>query len=135
MIGILVTGHGEFPSGISSTVKMFFEDTTGYRYVDFKEGMNLMAYQDMVIEQIRELKKENSAVLIITDLFGGTPFNQAMMVAQEENYVDVITGLCLPVLMEAMMLRESATNTKDLIASLQETFITSFIDGNNLLNK
>ena len=94
-----------------------------------------MAYQDMVIEQIRELKKENSAVLIITDLFGGTPFNQAMMVAQEENYVDVITGLCLPVLMEAMMLRESATNTKDLIASLQETFITSFIDGNNLLNK
>ena len=35
-------------------------------------------------------------VLVFTDLLGGTPFNQSMMIAQDVDNVEVLTGTNLP---------------------------------------
>ena len=40
---------------------------------------------------------------------GGTPFNQAMMISQEIDNVEVVTGANLPMLLELVLTRDGST--------------------------
>ncbi len=42
------------------------------------------------------MREECDGVLVFTDLLGGTPFNQSMMIAQDVDNVEVLTGTNLP---------------------------------------
>ena len=41
---------------------------------------------------ITAMREECDGVLVFTDLLGGTPFNQSMMIAQDVDNVEVLTG-------------------------------------------
>ena len=41
MKGIIVTGHGNFASGIESTMKLIMGEQEKIAFIDFKEGMTL----------------------------------------------------------------------------------------------
>jgi PTS system mannose-specific IIA component len=53
--------------------------------------------------------QQGSGVLILTDMFGGTPSNLAMtFLAQDANPVEVITGVNLPMLIKLASLTDDA---------------------------
>ena len=58
-------------------------------------------------------------MLVFTDLLGGTPFNQSMMIAQDVDNVEVLTGTNLPMVIELLFLRGNAT-----LAELGEQAVT-----------
>ncbi|MDY6951004.1 MAG: PTS fructose transporter subunit IIA, partial [Thermodesulfobacteriota bacterium] len=60
---------------------------------------------------------EGDGVLILTDMFGGTPSNLSLSFL-EEGRIDVLTGVNLPVLIRAAKMRKD-NSLSDLAESIQ----------------
>lgn len=105
MIGLLVTGHGNFGSGITSAVDLIAGKQENYQYVDFLPTYNL---DDLDREMRKALDnlKDCSGVLILCDLLGGTPFNKAAEISTQMQNVNVVAGTNLSMMLEVTMTRK-----------------------------
>ena len=71
MTGIIVTGHGHFPTGLLSAIALVAgrpENTAG---VDFPEGCSPSDLKEAMIGSVKALEGEE--ILILADLVGGSP--------------------------------------------------------------
>lgn len=105
MIGIVITGHGHFPSGILSAVELVAGKPENVVCIDFTSGQSSDELKEALTHGIVALEGED--VLILADLVGGTPFNMSAMVKQElsEKNIRLIAGLNMPALVEAVFSR------------------------------
>jgi PTS system mannose-specific IIA component len=74
--------------------------------------------------QLKMLKK-NGEVLVLTDMFSGSPFNAAVSLMQHYTFFH-ITGINLPVLLEILMSRETsgaAELCEDILSRAKDTII------------
>jgi PTS system N-acetylgalactosamine-specific IIA component len=121
MIGIIVTGHGEFASGLTSGLKLLAGETEYYEAVDFKAEDSTELLTEKLKEGIRRLK-DCEAVAVLADLTGGSPFNMASrlkMSSIHEN-MEVIGGINLPLALHAYMSRGMISDIRELLdASLE----------------
>lgn len=83
------------------------------------EGDQAASYGEDLRAAITAMREECDGVLVFTDLLGGTPFNQAMMIAQDVDNVEILTGTNLPMVIELLFLRGNAT-----LAELGEQAVT-----------
>jgi PTS system mannose-specific IIA component len=73
-----------------------------------------------LIEKAVKEQDQGQGVLIITDMFGGTPSNISLSFLQEGR-IEVLTGASLPMLLRAFHLRERADmSLKDLAFDTKE---------------
>ena len=93
-------------------------DQPAFTVVPF-EGDQAASYGEDLRAAITAMREECDGVLVFTDLLGGTPFNQAMMIAQDVDNVEVLTGTNLPMVIELLFLRGNAT-----LAELGEQAVT-----------
>lgn len=105
MTGIIVTGHGHFPTGILSAVALVAgkpENTAG---VDFEEGNSSADLKEAMTKAIESL--EGDEILILADLVGGTPFNTAAALKAErtDKKLKVVAGVNMAALVEAVFSR------------------------------
>ncbi len=117
MIGVLVTTHGNLGSELIKAAELIRGSLKGIVHVsvDQKKGV-----EDLKKEISTAIKKldQGQGVLILTDLFGGTPSNISLSFLKEGK-VEVITGVNLPMLLklpdirEGMQLQEFARLIKD----------------------
>ena len=105
MIGIIVTGHGHFASGIQSAVGVITGEERQMAYVDFTESMSA---DDLNSELCKAVDRVDSGegVLFLTDIPGGSPFQQSATVATRLKLADVVCGTNLIMATEACMARE-----------------------------
>jgi PTS system mannose-specific IIA component len=101
MIGILVLTHGELALQFVNTARLI-----GLRSEEKVAGLSIDPGDapDMLRDQVAQAIKTvngGSGVLILTDLFGGTPTNLSLSFL-EEGKVEVVTGLNLPMLIKAI---------------------------------
>lgn len=101
-IGIVIASHGEFAAGIHQSGSMIFGEQEKVQVVTFmpSEGPDdLYAKFKNAIEQF----DTEDEVLVLADLWSGSPFNQASRVAAEnpDRKFAIITGLNLPMLIQA----------------------------------
>lgn len=125
MIGILITGHGDFAKGLLSSLNMIAGEQEQIHAISFDENENLEGYQAKVTEAIDTLLVETKGVVVCADLLGGTPFRTAMLSSVGYANVEVITGTNLPMLLESTVLRytDSATALANLIVENGKTGI------------
>ena len=73
------------------------------------------------LEILNSVKKVDSGngVVVLTDMFGGTPSNLAISVMENEK-IEVVAGVNLPMLIKMMSIREK-TKLKELIKISQES--------------
>ena len=96
MIGIIVAGHGNFPTGIMSAVSLIAGNPEHIKAVDFVKGMSS-----------QELKQKLEEQMVMTDLLGGTPFNVASGIKTESGKsIKVLAGTNLAMAVEAIFSRE-----------------------------
>ena len=93
-------------------------DQPAFTVVPF-EGDQAASYGEDLRAAITAMREECDGVLVFTDLLGGTPFNQSMMIAQDVDNVEVLTGTNLPMVIELLFLRGNAT-----LAELGEQAVT-----------
>jgi PTS system mannose-specific IIA component len=107
MIGLVIVTHG----GLALEFRNALEHIVGRQ--SQIETVSIGAEDDMTArraEILAAVKRCNSGsgVIILTDMFGGTPSNLAISVMDEAN-VEVIAGTNLPILVKLASLRAEAT--------------------------
>ncbi len=101
-IGIIIASHGEFAAGIHQSGQMIFGEQEKVQVVTFmpSEGPDdLYAKLNAAVDSF----DADDEVLVLADLWSGSPFNQASRVAGErpDRKFAIITGLNLPMLIQA----------------------------------
>ncbi len=101
-IGIVIASHGKFAEGIHQSGSMIFGDQEKVQVVTFmpNEGPDdLYAHFNDAIATF----DADDEVLVLADLWSGSPFNQAsrLMGENPDRKMAIITGLNLPMLIQA----------------------------------
>ena len=120
MIGLLVTGHANFASGITSSVNLIAGEQEAYRYVDFLPTYSLEDLSRELGKAMDDLK-DCESILVFADLVGGTPFRTAVEVGYPRGNVTVIGGSNLPMLLEVAMARKFEEDVEELTKTALET--------------
>ncbi len=112
MIGIVIISHGNLAAGFYSSLELFFGDEiTQLEYC-------CLAAEDKPEDFSKELNNaikkvdDGSGVIILADLFGGTPANRALYEISDS--VKVVTGVNLAMLLELITLRISLESVADI---------------------
>lgn len=109
---IILVSHGSFSKGLYQTMEMVLGPQEKLSYVGLYPEQGV----DILKENIEnELKKadEGEELLILTDLFYGSPFNA---VVQLMNTYDVyhMTGINVPLLMEILIMRSNGKTAEEI---------------------
>ena len=104
MIGIVLTGHGNFASGLSSSLKLIVGIPENFRSVDFLPEDSIEELTGKIEAAMEELHACDQ-LLVLTDLEGGSPYNVATKLRMQKGLdkIAVVAGTNLPCLIEASM--------------------------------
>ena len=121
MIGFILTGHGQFSNGLKSALDMVAGDQPAFQIVPF-EGSEAATYGDDLRAAITAMRAEcEEGVIVFVDLLGGTPFNQSMMIANDVDKLEIVTGTNLPMVIELLFARNGVTD----VTALAEQAVTA----------
>ncbi|MHB9781309.1 PTS sugar transporter subunit IIB [Streptococcus sp. 10F2] len=101
-IGIIIASHGEFAAGIHQSGSMIFGDQEKVQVVTFMPSEGPDDLYAKFNDAVAAFDAEDE-VLVLADLWSGSPFNQASRVMGEnpDRKFAIITGLNLPMLIQA----------------------------------
>ncbi len=131
MIGILVVTHEDLGEALIKTAKSIIQketDDLSAISIDIKEEPRKLMQK--IKDGIKKVNK-GSGVLILTDMFGGTPSNLSYSFLKEGE-LEVISGVNLPILIKALNMREK-TKLEDMAAALEDYGKTSIALASNIL--
>ncbi len=134
MIGIIVISHGNFADELISAVNFVLSGKPAIKMV----GMNLDttidfdAFKKELKRTIKKVDKGNG-VLLVTDMFGGTPSNISLTFL-EENKVEVISGVNLPMLIKLATISED-TSLSDSVEIAEKAGRDNIIVASKLIKK
>lgn len=103
MIGFVVVTHGNLAVELISTAEMIVGKIEGIKAVPISHNLSQEDAREEISSAIKSVDK-GEGVLILTDLFGGTPSNLSISFL-EENKVEVVTGVSLPMLVKLSNVR------------------------------
>ena len=115
MIGLILTGHGQFAVGVGQALEMIAGKQAAYRVVPFLESEPMEALENNLRNAMAELQEETEGIVVFADLLGGSPFKAAMLASVDFENVEVVVGTNLPMLIEIAMLREFAASAQDVV--------------------
>ncbi|MCH3962564.1 MAG: PTS sugar transporter subunit IIA [Solobacterium sp.] len=124
MIGIVVTGHGNFGTGLASSVKLIAGEPEKFIPVDFVEGMSSEDLEAKYRDAFEQLKDCEGGILVFTDLIGGSPFKisaELSVTLADAYHIAILSGTNLGMLIEASMSRQFADDADALADSIVNT--------------
>ena len=127
MVGVMITGHGEFPTGALTAVKLVAGVSENIVAVNFREGMSSEELKANMQKVMIEMPYDE--ILVLADLPGGTPFRTAaeLKMALPEKQIRVVSGANLPCMVEAAF-SSSFMGLDELTADVIENGKENFID-------
>ena len=107
MLGLLVVTHGEVAKELVASVRKIVGQIQNLEAVsiDWNDDVDESTRR---IEQARERVDEGQGVLLLTDMFGGTPTNLALSML-EPGKLEIVTGVNLPMLIKFANLGQDVT--------------------------
>lgn len=105
MTGIIIVAHDELSYAIVRTASMIFGDTQNVVAVNFKPGEGIESLAEKVEAAYNSLNGCSGAV-IMTDIFGGTPMNASLFMSSKHKDVELICGVNVPMVLEALNNRD-----------------------------
>ena len=120
-IGIIIASHCEFAAGIHQSGSMILGDQEKVQVVTFMPSEGPDDLYAKFNDAVAAFDAEDE-VLVLADLWSGSPFNQASRVMGEnpERKFAIITGLNLPMLIQAYTERmmDSAASVETVAANI-----------------
>jgi len=129
MVGIVVVTHGELAKELIAAVNFVLSSNPSVKMegVCLDPGREFETFKQEIKSAIKKVKKKDG-VLLVTDMFGGTPSNISLTFL-EDNNIEVISGVNLPMLLklatmsdkvkleEAVKIAEAAGRDNIIVAS------------------
>ncbi|MEZ4549149.1 MAG: PTS fructose transporter subunit IIA [Desulfobacterales bacterium] len=118
MIGIVIVAHGLLADVLVETATTIIT----------KKPESVVSVSLDLAEPVDKLRKKvstsiksvdsNKGILILTDMFGGTPSNLSYTFL-EEGRIEVISGVNLPVLLKAINIREKDMDLQQMAKTIE----------------
>lgn len=107
MVGLLLVSHGRIAESFLEVSLEIVGPVKGVQVVSLAEPID----EEKVMEDIQKARKEideGDGILILTDMFGGTPANLCFSLL-EDPMVEVLTGMNLPMILQILSSRKDAS--------------------------
>ncbi len=104
MIGLVIVTHGDLAKEFRSALEHIVGAQTQLETVSIGPEDDMTARRKEIICAV-EKTQSGDGVVILTDMFGGTPSNLAISV-MDEVPVEVIAGINLPILVKLASIRD-----------------------------
>jgi mannose PTS system EIIA component len=114
VIGVVVVTHGQLATELVNAAEMIVGDLPQFTAVSIGWHDDVNDAREDIAQAIERVRGDEG-VLLLTDMFGGTPSNLGMTFLQTDR-LEVITGVNLPMLIKLANLKKSA----NLLAVAQE---------------
>ena len=105
MIGIVIVTHSQLGDALIEAAEFIIgkrPEALVSVSIDLSESADVLRAK--IAEGIKAVRSEDG-VLILTDMFGGTPSNLSYSFL-EEGHIEVISGVNLPILIQAVNIRK-----------------------------
>jgi len=114
LVGVVVVTHGQLATELVNAAEMIVGELSGFVAVSIGWHDDVETAREAIAAAIRRVARP-AGVIVLTDMFGGTPANLGLPFLAEQQ-VEVITGVNLPMLIKLASLRRSS----DLLAVAKE---------------
>jgi mannose PTS system EIIA component len=118
MVGLVVAAHGRLADELVHTAEQIVGSIPAIRTCSIEAGASPDAIRSTMLEAVRQIDS-GEGVIVLADLFGGTPCNQSLTLCQKRK-LEVITGVNLPMLLKANSLRREPMALVDLAIALTQ---------------
>ena len=132
MIGLILVAHGEIATSLLDATSKICGPPHGVRAITLGDPIDEQALLKRILDARKELD-QGDGVLILTDMFGGTPSNICFSLLQERA-VEVLTGMNLPMIVKLMTLRQEK-NLQELVAIALECGRENIYSAREILNR
>jgi mannose PTS system EIIA component len=117
MIGVVLVTHGQLAEEFRNAVEHVVGPQDGLETVGIGADDDIVQRRKDIIDAVARVET-GSGVVVLTDMFGGTPSNLAISV-MEAGRVEVIAGMNLPMLIKLSSVRKG----DDIAAAVEEAQI------------
>jgi PTS system mannose-specific IIA component len=119
MIGVVIVTHCRLAEELIAAARLVVgEELKQFQPVSIGPSEGTEEIREKIIGAIRKVD-EGQGILILTDMYGGTPSNISLSFLEEKK-IEVITGVNLP------MLLKLATHPNDMDLEKLAVFITDY---------
>lgn len=112
MVQIIFVSHGSFSEAICKSAELILGPQEDIRYFGLYSSDNPDELREKIRADIVEAQKEGE-VLLLTDMFSGTPFNITAYLMEEYSF-EHLSGVNFATFIEILAQRETAT-AKELV--------------------
>jgi PTS system mannose-specific IIA component len=115
LIGVVVVTHGQLATELVNAAEMIVGELSGFVAVSIGWHDDVETAREASAAALARVARP-AGVIVLTDMFGGTPANLGMPFLAEQQ-VEVITGVNLPMLLKLAGLRQA----NSLLQAAQQT--------------
>ena len=113
MIGLMIITHGNLALELRSAMEHMIGDQNDIEIFSITPEDDIDIQKNKIEKKLKELN-QGKGVIILTDVFGGTPSNLALNFL-EPGIIEIMSGVNLPMLIKICQLRD-----KDILEVVQE---------------
>ncbi|MCR2045347.1 PTS sugar transporter subunit IIA [Anaerosalibacter massiliensis] len=119
MVGIVIISHGKLATNIMSTIKLFTKDVENVKTLDLTQDLGPEEFMQNLKTAVDEVNT-GQGVLVMADLFGGTPANSAWKIISSSQDICCITGVNLGMVLEVLFQRKENKKLSKLLKLAKE---------------
>lgn len=105
MIGLVLVAHANLASEFQKVVEHVMGPQKAFETVNIGEDDDIEQKRQEVFDKV-SLVNQGQGVLLLTDMFGGTPSNLAISLLNHD-HIEVIAGVNVPMLVKLVSVRAS----------------------------
>ena len=106
MIGMVLVTHGRLAAEFVAAMEHVVGPQDAVRIVCIGPDDDMEKRRAEILDAVQEVES-GSGVIVLTDMFGGTPSNLALSI-MDQGKIEVVAGTNLPMLIKLASLRRSA---------------------------
>ena len=118
MIGALIVTHGNLATELLNAARQIEADVAGIEAVALEWSDTVDEARDKIAAALGRIGADR-AVIIFTDMFGGTPSNISLQFL-EQGRTEVVTGVNLPMIVKFAMTKQEAKDVTTLAHVISE---------------
>ncbi len=120
MIAAIVVTHHTLAEHLIETAEFIVGPNENLVGVSISQNDDIEAVSKRLVEMIKQYHKDGKKVLILTDMFGGTPTNICLAL-YEPGQVEIVSGVNLPILLKlAGGFKDEEKGLKEIAAEITE---------------
>lgn len=105
MIGVLIVTHYRLAEELLQAVRLIIGEVSHFRAIGLDPSVPPAEMGARIDKALRDVDA-GEGVLVLTDMFGGTPSNLCLSLL-DEGKVEIVTGVNLPMLVKIAQLKEA----------------------------